>query len=169
MALNRRASGANTVITAPKRRASGAFVAIQNGYRRVSGAWVAIYTAISASIIDRSILSSGVSGTRVAGYKLTAAGQVQTRNGLAAAAYANVGETWLLAGSGFEVRATLSSGTAPTTGTLNTWQALSSDRFWEQSRAGTPNLQCVLLIEIRDAASGTVLDSANITLEAGYA
>lgn len=78
----------------------------------------------------------------------------------------NIG-TWLVgsgAYSSYESRATLVSGSTPS-GTLNTWQALSSDRSWGVSRSSYGTTTCVLTIEIRDAA-GTVRDAATITLSA---
>lgn len=106
------------------------------------------------------------SGTAQAGYVIDSDGQV----------YRNVGgtltaiDTWLDSGlnSDFEVRATLASGDTPT-GTLNTWQACSSDRSWSVSATGGGGAvkSCVLTIELRDAASpNTVRDSASITLTA---
>lgn len=79
--------------------------------------------------------------------------------------------SWLLVGSAsdYEVRATLSSGTTPSSGTLNTWQGLGTSRSWSQTQTGpgVGTRGCVLGIEIRLASSGTVLasDSVEITAE----
>lgn len=70
--------------------------------------------------------------------------------------------------SDYEVRATMVSGTT-WTGSFGVWANLSVDQGWSLStgaglgalvRTGTA------LIEIREAASGTVLASANVTLRA---
>lgn len=114
-------------------------------------------------ISDQSISSEQII-TATAGYRLTAAGAAQQRVQNTYTAL----ETWLLAGTSadYEVRATLQSGTL-TNGTLNTWQALSSDREWycvDGSGDESP-VVANLLIEIR-LTSGTVLDSATIILSA---
>lgn len=114
-------------------------------------------------ISDQSI-SSNQTVTATAGYRLTSAGSAQKRE---QNTYTTL-ETWLLAGSAgdYEVRATLQSGTL-TTGTLNTWQPLSSDREWfnQDPSSDESPVNGTLLIEIR-ITSGTVLDSATITLSA---
>ena len=68
----------------------------------------------------------------------------------------------------YEIRATQtgSSGSATRTGTLNTWQALSSQRNWRITRAAPGTATWTLTIEIRDATSLVVLDSASYLLSA---
>ena len=61
------------------------------------------------------------------------------------------------------IRATLSSGTTPTTGTLNTWQPLSSTRSW--SLTSTAVDSSVLLIQISLNGGTTVHTSATYTIE----
>ena len=80
-----------------------------------------------------------------------------------------IANEWLLSGnnSDYEVRATEISktGTATETGTLNTWMVLSSDRTWRATKSsGTGAHEWELLIEIRLASTGQVLDSAHIIL-----
>ena len=53
------------------------------------------------------------------------------------------------ASSAYEVRATLSSGVAPTAGTLNTWMAISSYRSWGLTRTTNGTSTSVILVEIR--------------------
>ncbi len=67
--------------------------------------------------------------------------------------------------SEYEIRATLSSGSSPTTGTLDTWQALSTSRSWTLVTATEEDTDSsVLLLEIRWTGNNTVQDSATITL-----
>jgi hypothetical protein len=61
----------------------------------------------------------------------------------------------------YEVRATLSSGLTPV-GTLNTWQALTSNRFWSLVRSTLGTSTSVLLIEIRQGS--TTLGSCTVTM-----
>lgn len=82
----------------------------------------------------------------------------------------NVVSTWLTPQSNFsqyEIRATLSAGDTPTTGTLNTWQALSTTREWTLTTAVVEEtLSSTLLIEIRWTGNNVVQDSATYTLTA---
>lgn len=67
--------------------------------------------------------------------------------------------------SEYEVRATLSSGDPVTTGTMDTWQALSTSRSWTlSSDVEEEELSSEILLEIRWTGSGVVQDSATITL-----
>jgi hypothetical protein len=65
----------------------------------------------------------------------------------------------------YESRATLNSGTTPS-GTLNTWQALTSNRTWTLSRSTVGTSSCSITVEIRRAVDGVVMDSAIISLTA---
>jgi hypothetical protein len=79
-------------------------------------------------------------------------------------------ENWIsdaaLAGD-YQVRATLSSGDTPS-GTLGSWLALTSDRYWDLINAAQDDstLSCALIVEIRDAATSTVRATATITISA---
>ena len=74
----------------------------------------------------------------------------------------------LLVGTEYEIRATeqAQSGTATRTGTLNTWQTLDVNRDWNLQRALTGTATWDLLMEIRDAVTLIVLDSATYNLDA---
>lgn len=60
-------------------------------------------------------------------------------------------------GSGYEIRATLSGGTVPSSGTIGSWLPLSTFRRWEQQTTSLGTRQCSLYIEIRDATTLQVL------------
>lgn len=68
-------------------------------------------------------------------------------------------------GSSYEVRATLSSGVAPSLGTLGTWLTLSSNRFWENVQSSIGARSSTLLIEIRPTG-GAVAASGSYTITA---
>lgn len=70
------------------------------------------------------------------------------------------------AASGFWIRATLVSGTNPTSGTMNTWLQLSTTREWQmQNPISVGANSGVIKIEIAaDSGGAQVLSSANITL-----
>lgn len=80
--------------------------------------------------------------------------------------------TWLLSGSGanFESRATVTSGTL-TSGTANTWEALSSNRSWsktDSSSVGASPLTVTFTLEIRRVSDSVVVTSSTVTLSAFY-
>jgi hypothetical protein len=118
------------------------------------------------SITDTSDSALGPS-PQEAVYQINANGTVY--KSVLVAAY----ETWLIRGaaSDYQVRATTVSGTTPDVASdaLSTWLSLSSSRTWQLTKTGGAagsSVSCVLTIEIREAASGTVLDSATVTLSA---
>lgn len=71
-------------------------------------------------------------------------------------------------GNDYEIRATTVSGSAINIGTLNTWQALSSNRTYGmlETTNGNTTRSGVVLFEIRDTATSTVRDSYELTLTA---
>jgi hypothetical protein len=71
------------------------------------------------------------------------------------------------AGSGYEVKATVTSGSL-TSGTTGSWLSLSSNRSWSKtdSTAGGSSADAAFTLQIRAAGTTTVLDSATITLSA---
>lgn len=117
-----------------------------------------------AVIIHPTTVTSEVAGgTANAGYRLNSNGLAEGRQ---QTSFYTI-ETWLYSGvaGDYESRATLVSGPAPTTGTLNTWESLSTSRQWITSDSAPPSTTTtVLTIEIRLASTGTVLTSAAITL-----
>ena len=68
----------------------------------------------------------------------------------------------------YEVRATKVSGDAfqPTGSALGVWLPCTSNREWQLMLSGAGRFDCVLTIEIRDAATQTVRDTATITMMA---
>jgi hypothetical protein len=117
------------------------------------------------SITDTSDNALGAAPVS-AGYQINTNGSVYPTSTLVAY------ETWLVRGatSDYQARATLVSGTSPADGNaLSTWFSCSTSPTWiltKRSGAAGSSVSCVLTIEIRDAASGTVLDSATVTLSA---
>lgn len=78
-------------------------------------------------------------------------------------------DTWLLSGSpvDYDVRATLISGTVPTSGTMNTWQTLNSAlRYWDNLTPSAVDLTSTISVQVRLASTGEVLDTCVVTLRA---
>ena len=116
----------------------------------------------NATVSATVITAPSGSGTASASVTYASNGD-HTGLGSIAATYAD----WLVSGAAadYQIRATLMSGTAPTSGTMNTWQALSSNRSWALAVGAGNDDFSTFKIEIRLAASpNTVLDTATITL-----
>jgi hypothetical protein len=115
----------------------------------------------AVSITDQYISKAG-HGSATASYVIASDGKVKNQAG-------TILESWLLSGSAssFEVRATVTSGTL-TSGTTGSWLACSSDRTWSitNSAANNSTVSVVMTVEIRNASTLVVADSATITLEA---
>lgn len=71
-----------------------------------------------------------------------------------------------LAGSGYDVRATVVSGTTPTGSATGSWLSLGSSQSWTLGTASVTTVTCQLTIEIRSASSLAVLASGTVTLTA---
>lgn len=131
--------------------------------RRLSGAWTTVWSRVA--ITDQSVSATRLSATSTAGYRLNTSGIVEK---LENAAYATL-ETWLVMGSSssYEARATLNSGSLAS-GTTGSWLALSSSREWTvQDAVFDPSpVEAVILVEIRNATTLAVIDSATVTLSA---
>lgn len=121
----------------------------------------------AVTLEDAFVLSSDVGVQQTASFQLTsgrAANKITTPGGTALlydwlASYASP--------SNYEVYATLQSGTL-FSGTTGSWLALSSDREWSVRDAVPDSISetAVLSLQIRNALTTIVLDTATITLTA---
>lgn len=93
-----------------------------------------------------------------AGWRLNASGVAERLSGGGTATWSAL-YTWLVSGTvaSYQVRATLSSGWAPTSGTLNTWTSLSTTQTWFGE-------DTTLLIEARRVSDSVVVATCTITL-----
>lgn len=130
----------------------------------ILGAAAAFYptSGITVVITDRTVSKAGLA-SQTATYTIDNDKTVKNHAGTTL-------ETWLTGGAvaDYEVRATLSSGTAPS-GTLGSWMNCATDRSWSVTNAAADDttITSVILVEIRDAASpNTVRDNATITIQA---
>lgn len=69
-------------------------------------------------------------------------------------------------GNDFQVRATLTGGVAPSSGTLNTWQTMNVNRSWTNNQTVVGSRNSELFIEIRDVATLTLQETAFIDVRA---
>jgi hypothetical protein len=117
--------------------------------------------------VSLSYASSGTSA--IVSYAIDPDGYVYTYAGGPSIVYTQA-EQWdnMPATTGnYEVRATLSSGTAPS-GTLGSWTPITAQQAWTLAAIPTffPYKTCVLTIEVRDTATSTVKATATVTLTA---
>lgn len=124
-------------------------------------------TVQRVAISNRTITDTVLSPTDAdAGYLLSSTGQAVELRG---AGTTNISNEWLRLGSAsaFDARATVLSGTL-SSGTAGSWLNLGTTRDWHRNRTSDAvgTTSCQILVEIRDAASLTVLASATITLNA---
>jgi hypothetical protein len=128
----------------------------------MSGALAALAGAggFAVSLTDTTVSnSSDGTGAITASYVVGSNGKTRDQAG-------TVLEQWLLSGAAlsYEVRATFVSGDALTSGTTGTWLPLTADQTWTRTCPNNQDKTSIFLIEIRDAATTTVRDSATITL-----
>lgn len=117
------------------------------------------------AISNKSIFAFRVyPNTATAAYKLDSDGSAYEKG--TGGSYVAIGGEWKLSGSAgdYEARATKISGDTPT-GTLGAWLSLVTDREWILT-SSSGFAQCSLTVEIRDATTQAVLDSATINLTA---
>lgn len=120
---------------------------------------------ISAAISDSFF--HAYSGTSVtAHFTFAAAGTVS--GSATGSAANNTSYTWKVAGEAadFEIRVEQTSGTALTGGTLDSWLSLSSDRTWSLFRFSDGTTNAVLSVQIRNALTQEVIDTATVRLRA---
>lgn len=119
------------------------------------------------SITNQTLNGTSFSGAASCAYRLNLSGTVQRGN---TGVFTTL-ETWLLFGSSsaYEARVTMLTG-ALTAGTTGSWLNLATTRDWSISDGaqGDGGVTCSFTVEIRDAASLVVLDSATIELTAQY-
>ena len=119
----------------------------------------------TVSITDQNIAASETDPADAdARYLLNSNGKAQYSLNLAA--YVDITGEWLLGGvnSDYEARFT------PTIGTLTSgptgWNVLSTSREWAVERTSSGSKSCTGTLEIRNATSLAVLDTATIVLSA---
>lgn len=117
----------------------------------------------TVTLTDRTITDFTLVGTATATLRIDNDGTVKNQD-------ATTLETWLTGSpttSNYDVRVTIQSGEPPT-GLDGMWLNCGTDRTWSVSNSAGDGstVTSVILVEIRHSASGTVQDSATITLEA---
>lgn len=166
-----RKSGGTNITPTPKRRLSGAWVNVGFVKRRLSGAWVTVWTSIRVVINDRTVTRNSTSSSShpTAYWTINSDGTVHYPSSVNGTD--TVGETWLQSGvnSDYQVRATVTAG-AVNSGTTGSWLALSTTRTWSvtPSSYGGADATATLTIEIRDAVTLAVLETATITLSSSW-
>jgi hypothetical protein len=134
---------------------SGIFLLFSGGGKRVE---------ISNQVSYHDTIEPNVA---YAGYQLNASGIAYIKD--ASPNYTEINGEWRRNGASgdYEVRATKQgAGGTPTGSALAQWLGLGTTRAWEFTTSGVGHQSCTLLVEIRDALTQDVLDSATISLTA---
>jgi len=122
-------------------------------------------SSVVINIANRTVSKLTIAGSATATYTIDNDGTVRNHN------LTNL-ETWLGGTGGvasnYEVRATLTSGTTPTSGTLNSWMSCGTDRSWSNTNNAQDGstITSTMTVEIRESATGVVKDSASIIINA---
>ena len=112
------------------------------------------------TVPTRTITTQFVSGTNTASVQFQSDGDIVAPSGTPSASLGDWVDPKSSAPGDYEIRATVTSGTL-SSGTTNTWQALTSSRTWSITSSNSKLTR--VFFEIRDS-SGTVLDDGTITL-----
>jgi len=121
--------------------------------------------AVLVRLANAAVSDSNVGSPSVAGYTLKANGEIIHTDGSGGSTAGQWITPAALAGGNYECRVTVNSG-ALTTGTANSWLALSSDRSWTCQQFTTGAAEAVIAVEIRRADTAQVVASATVTLSA---
>lgn len=126
----------------------------------ITGAVAAMTTTtyFPVSISPQWIASYNSGASTTASYSIFSDGTIRDHNLL-------VLETWLPTGtaSNFEARVTVTGGSL-SSGATGSWVGLGSNRTWSLTIGAFTTQTCDFTVEIRDAATQAVQDSASINL-----
>lgn len=136
---------------------------------RKSGAWVQVWPLVGSLTSHDIVASGGTAGNSTARYYVDSDGFIYTKQGTSSSVQQ---EQWLLGGtnSDYEVRFTQtgSSGSGALNGTLSTWLGLGTDREINTTTTAGNTYETAVTVEIREASSGTILESVGITLTSDW-
>lgn len=126
-----------------------------------------VWPAAAAALTNHAISATSGGGTVTATFTLDSAGVASGATSPGGTGGGTYSGEWMLVGpsSAYEARFTITSG-ALSTGTAGTWLNLGTSRAWTVTRNTVGTSTCQGTVEIRDAATLTVLATATITLEA---
>lgn len=127
-------------------------------------------SAVTVEISNGSLSDVQVGGLASTEFRLNTNGTITATGNLTSYSDTNWYEpTTTGIGSSYQVRVTASGDTSSLTGTLNSYQTISSARSWALSTSTTPQA-VTLSVSVRDVATSTVQDTATITMsvESGF-
>lgn len=169
MTMHVNVSGVWKEITDPQVNVSGVWKDILEGWVNVSGVWKKFYDRVVVACTPDSFSQVAFSPSSA-----TVSFTFQRDGDLVVSGIPNPlidADDWITprsatVGDDYEIRVTLDSGVSLDSGTVGSWLALSSNRTWTQTRVSTGNDVSNITIEIRRAASGSVLLSKAVSVTA---
>lgn len=147
---------------------SGTWRTIQAVFVNDGGTWRQVFTNAVVSFFGDNIRREDTSGTFptiTCSFEVSNNGFLRWSSGASDTRFN--AQQWITptsaAGANYEARVTVISGSFDS-GTINTWISLATNPVWSISRGVAGGESVSFTLEIRDAFSGTVLDSANFSL-----
>lgn len=159
--------GSWRTVDSPRVKVSGAWRTVQQSYVKVSGTWRTFFQALGANLPSSITDSALAISTANASVTLT----VNSNGTWAGNGDLSPSGTWQVGGTAadYEVRLTLSTGTAPAGSAMATWLSCGTTRSWRitETRDGYYTTSFTGTLEIRMAASPqTVFATSSVSLEA---
>lgn len=166
MASGMRVSGSWRNLVAPHGRVAGTWRQAQKLWARAGGVWRVVWSAVAASLTDRSVSSSAFTpSSATCYYRISTDG-----NAYGGGNTTNFLEQWRDEGSNpdFEVLFDPVDGTIPAaTGfTYNQWTEVTAHMTMAMGRSGLGSNTGRIDVSIRDKSSQSVLTTARITMTA---
>jgi len=159
--------------SSPKVKVSGVWQDVAKAYVKTGGVWQEVFAAVVITLSGESVIATNAEAPASAQFRFDNDGKIYEHDG-ASWTQVDTVDDWVrptTAAADYEIRYTAVTGTLGTTtnfGTINTWYALTSDRYLSvtTSGIGSQTATRTYTIEIRLAGSGSALATAMYTLTA---
>ena len=164
MTMHVNVSGVWKEIPDPQVNVSGVWKEINEGWVNVSGVWKQFYARPAFEITPTSLFAVAFDPSSAnVNINFQRDGDISALGGTPGAG-AWIEPRSATIGDSYQIRATLNSGTSPASGTLNTWQALSSTRAWSWTRSGIGFTLANVTFQIRRVSDSVVVVSQAVSV-----
>jgi hypothetical protein len=159
--------------SSPKVKVAGVWQDVAKAYVKTGGVWQEVFAAVAITLSGESVSAFTVSSPASSQFRFDNDGKIYEHNG-ASWTQVDTVDDWVrptTVAANYEIRYTAVTGTQGTTtnfGTINTWYALTSDRYLSVTTvgAGFQTASRTYTVEIRLAGSGSALATGTYTLTA---
>ncbi len=166
-----RVSGTWRTVTEVFAKVGGSWKDVDEIHSRVSGVWEQVFKREKVTLTT-GLYSFQNPNDAKAGVQFLTDGRKQSVEGFGSTPYVDrdVSTDWVIPNNTFtgtyHIRGTLNSGPPPNTGTLNVWEALTSNRRWENVETGDSITSSNITIEISADGGSTTLESTSFNIKA---